>query len=212
MLLAVDARFGREVEGLVAALGRAFRPSVRAFEAPLEPPDAGLGAALAVGPLAVLLAPAPTPWLAALPVRQIWLGNDDDPVAAVGHGLGLRQATGAVAPPPRMAPLDGAALAGGLAAIGDLWGIEVATGGGLAGLKVELVARFRRSNYVEAAAFCRAVAALAEAQNHHPTLIHDWRTVTVRVATGEAGGRLTERDLRFAAAVDRLAAGSGDAG
>ncbi len=209
MLLAVDAALGEHVDATVLALRRAFAPALLPFAAPAMPPDEGLAAALATASTVVLLAAQPTSWLRDFDAKAVVLGPNDDAVARVAEATGLRPNPPAARKPVRLPPLAAGRLAAGVVGLGDAWSIEVAAGNGIGGLKVELVAQFRSDGYGAAADFAHAVAVLAETQNHHPTLIHDWRTVTVRVATGEAGQRLTERDLRFAAAVDRLAGGGG---
>ncbi|MFW5834017.1 MAG: 4a-hydroxytetrahydrobiopterin dehydratase [Pseudomonadota bacterium] len=208
MLLAIDATFGEAAPMLVAILEHRFAPALHPFAAPREAPDAGLVAALQTAPLAILQPTDASPWLAEVVATHLVLDLGDDPVALVRDALGVMPRAPQSKKPVRLPPLDVEALAFGLEQLGDAWGIEIDEGNGLGGLCVWLVASFRSDGYAEAADFAHAVAVLAEQQNHHPTLIHDWRTVTVKVATGEAGQRLTERDLRFAAAVDRLAAGS----
>jgi 4a-hydroxytetrahydrobiopterin dehydratase len=49
-----------------------------------------------------------------------------------------------------------------------------------------------------------AVAAAAEAANHHPDIDIRWRTVTFRLATHSAGG-VTEADLSMARSINTLA-------
>jgi 4a-hydroxytetrahydrobiopterin dehydratase len=208
MLLAVDPAFGERVPSLVALLEHRFAPMLHPFAAPDEKPDPGLIAVSCNAPLAILQPPEASPWLAELPATRLVLHDAEDVVALVADGLGFGPNAPRPKKPVRLPALDADALAQGLGQLGDAWGIEIDTGNGLGGLCVWLVASFRSDDYLRAADFARAVALVAEAQNHHPTLIHDWRTVTVKVATGEAGQRLTERDLRFAAAVDRLAAQS----
>jgi 4a-hydroxytetrahydrobiopterin dehydratase len=57
-----------------------------------------------------------------------------------------------------------------------------------------------------AIAFVNAVAAAAEAANHHPDiLVHGWNRVRLTLSTHSAGG-LTAADFELAAALDRLAA------
>ncbi|TVQ29896.1 MAG: 4a-hydroxytetrahydrobiopterin dehydratase [Geminicoccaceae bacterium] len=209
MLIAVDGTYGAEAPLLAARLRLAFGAAVQPFVAPTEAPDPGLAAVLELCPLVVVAPSAPTPWLTELGVRHVIVDAVGEAVAIVGGALDLAAAPAPSKKPLRVSPLDAGSLAEGLRGLGEAWGVEMANGTGIAGVKVELVASFRCDGYAQAADFAHAVAVLAEAQNHHPTLIHDWRTVTVRVATGEAGQRLTERDLRFAAAVDRLAAGTG---
>jgi 4a-hydroxytetrahydrobiopterin dehydratase len=49
-----------------------------------------------------------------------------------------------------------------------------------------------------------AVAAAAEAADHHPDIDIRWRTVTFRLATHSAGG-VTEADLSMARSINTLA-------
>jgi 4a-hydroxytetrahydrobiopterin dehydratase len=57
-----------------------------------------------------------------------------------------------------------------------------------------------------AIAFVNAVAAAAEAANHHPDiLVHGWNRVRLTLSTHSAGG-LTSADFDLAARLDRLVA------
>jgi 4a-hydroxytetrahydrobiopterin dehydratase len=67
---------------------------------------------------------------------------------------------------------------------------------------------FAFADFNEAFGFMARVALIAEKMNHHPEWLNVWRTVAVTLSTHESGG-LTERDLRLAEAMDRVA---GDAG
>jgi 4a-hydroxytetrahydrobiopterin dehydratase len=49
-------------------------------------------------------------------------------------------------------------------------------------------------------------ALAAEAMDHHPEWSNVYRTVAVTLSTHDAGG-ITERDIRLATAMDRIAAG-----
>jgi 4a-hydroxytetrahydrobiopterin dehydratase len=59
-------------------------------------------------------------------------------------------------------------------------------------------------------AFADAVGFMAEAapgcdeQDHHPDWANSWRTVTVSLSTHEAGGVVTERDVRLARHLDAV--------
>ena len=57
-------------------------------------------------------------------------------------------------------------------------------------------------SFRDAVFFVNAVAALAEAANHHPDIQLSWRRVTLTLTTHSAGG-LTDRDLALAEAIDR---------
>jgi 4a-hydroxytetrahydrobiopterin dehydratase len=59
-------------------------------------------------------------------------------------------------------------------------------------------------SFAAAIAFVDSVAALAEAENHHPDIAVHYRRVTLRWSTHSAGG-ITERDHRLAARCDELA-------
>ena len=211
MLIAVDPSLGTEAAATVEALAGAFKEPVTPFVAPEAPPDAGLDAAFAASPPLIVDGPNPPAWLAELGAERVRATRPLDPEAVVDAVASAAQLTRKSAPKPheeQVAPLAGEALTAGLARLPSHWRVEVvAAPGQPSDLKVELVARFRCADYLAAAAFARAVAEIAEAQDHHPALIHDWRFLTVRVTTGAAKGRLSERDLRFAAAVDACFSG-----
>jgi 4a-hydroxytetrahydrobiopterin dehydratase len=52
-----------------------------------------------------------------------------------------------------------------------------------------------------------AVAAAAEAADHHPDIDIRWRTVTFRLSTHSKGG-VTDLDIALASEINRLAAGA----
>ena len=58
-------------------------------------------------------------------------------------------------------------------------------------------------SFGEAIAFVNRVAALAEAENHHPDIAIAYRSVTLRWTTHSAGG-ITERDRELGARSDEL--------
>jgi 4a-hydroxytetrahydrobiopterin dehydratase len=59
-------------------------------------------------------------------------------------------------------------------------------------------------SFAEAIAFVNRVAALAEAENHHPDIAIAYRQVTLKWTTHSAGG-ITERDEELAGRSDELA-------
>ena len=61
--------------------------------------------------------------------------------------------------------------------------------------------RFGFANYGQTMEFVNAVAALAQAQDHHPDMLVRWGDCTLRWQTHSAGG-LTLNDLVCAAKVD----------
>jgi 4a-hydroxytetrahydrobiopterin dehydratase len=71
--------------------------------------------------------------------------------------------------------------------------------------------RFRFPDFARALAFTNAVAALAEAINHHPVIITEWGAVTVRWWTHAVKG-IHINDFIAAAKTDRLFAESFETG
>ena len=63
---------------------------------------------------------------------------------------------------------------------------------------------FERSSFADAIAFVVRIGFLAEAMDHHPDVDIRYRTVTVALATHDAGG-ITELDLRLASQIDAIA-------
>ena len=63
---------------------------------------------------------------------------------------------------------------------------------------------YELESFVEALAFVNRVAALAEAENHHPDIAISYRKVTLRWTTHSAGG-ISERDHELARLSDELA-------
>jgi 4a-hydroxytetrahydrobiopterin dehydratase len=64
---------------------------------------------------------------------------------------------------------------------------------------------YRFKDFNAAFGFMTRVALLAEKMNHHPEWSNVWNKVEVTLTTHSAGG-LTERDIRLAEAMDRVAA------
>ena len=48
------------------------------------------------------------------------------------------------------------------------------------------------------------VAAIAEAQNHHPDWSNSWNVVEISLRSHDSGGKVTERDHRLATSIDEL--------
>ena len=67
---------------------------------------------------------------------------------------------------------------------------------------------FRFPDFVDAFGWMARVALVAEQMDHHPEWRNVYGTVEVELTTHAAGG-LTERDLRLAREMDRLAAPPG---
>ena len=62
---------------------------------------------------------------------------------------------------------------------------------------------FLFKDFVEAMKFVNVVAQEAERNKHHPDILVRWNKVTLTLSTHDAGG-ITEKDLNFAAAADKL--------
>jgi 4a-hydroxytetrahydrobiopterin dehydratase len=67
----------------------------------------------------------------------------------------------------------------------------------------QLERTFERPSFLEGIGFVQKIAALAEAQDHHPDIDIRWRKITLRLSTHDAGG-LTWRDTKLAADIDAL--------
>ena len=81
--------------------------------------------------------------------------------------------------------------------IPDGWALEE---GGKA-----LIRTFTFKNFSEAFGFLTRVALHAEKVDHHPEFTSVWNRVDFRLTTHDAGG-VTERDVKLAEAVNRIAA------
>ena len=64
--------------------------------------------------------------------------------------------------------------------------------------------RFDCGDFDGSIRFVVAIAATANAQDHHPDLALAWNYVTVALSSHDAGG-VTSRDFRLAAAIESLA-------
>lgn len=65
---------------------------------------------------------------------------------------------------------------------------------------------FQFKDFVESMKFVTAVAAEAEAAQHHPDILIRWDKVTLTLSTHDAGG-ITQKDFDLAAKADTLAKG-----
>ena len=65
---------------------------------------------------------------------------------------------------------------------------------------------FTFADFNAAFGFMARVALVAEKMNHHPEWFNVWNRVEVTLSTHDAGG-LTERDIKLAEAMDRIAKG-----
>ncbi len=63
---------------------------------------------------------------------------------------------------------------------------------------------FEFSNFVEAFAFMTKVAFIAEKMNHHPDWSNVYNKVSIRLSTHDAGNKVTDKDRKLAAAIDKI--------
>lgn len=63
---------------------------------------------------------------------------------------------------------------------------------------------FTFADFSEAFSFMTRVAFVAEKMNHHPEWSNVWNKVTVRLSTHDAGNKVTEKDRKLAAAIDKI--------
>jgi 4a-hydroxytetrahydrobiopterin dehydratase len=61
--------------------------------------------------------------------------------------------------------------------------------------------RYTLESFAAAIAFVNRVAALADAADHHPDILIEYRNVTLTLTSHDSGG-LTERDFALAARID----------
>jgi 4a-hydroxytetrahydrobiopterin dehydratase len=66
-----------------------------------------------------------------------------------------------------------------------------------------LVKIFDRKDFDGSIAFVNAVAKIANAQNHHPTIALAWNEVTIRTWSHDVNA-ITGRDVKLAQAIDAL--------
>ena len=63
---------------------------------------------------------------------------------------------------------------------------------------------FKFADFNAAFGFMTRVALVAEKVDHHPEWFNVWNRVDITLSTHDAGG-LTDRDLKLAAAIDKIA-------
>lgn len=68
----------------------------------------------------------------------------------------------------------------------------------------KLTKEFGFSDFREAFAFLTRIAFQAEDQVHHPEIFNVYNTVVISLSTHDAGGKVTEKDLKLAAAIESL--------
>ena len=74
------------------------------------------------------------------------------------------------------------------------------------GAEVAIEKTYTFANYLQTMAFANAVAYLAEQQDHHPAMLVQWGSCSVRFNTHDVHG-ISKTDFECAALVDALAQG-----
>lgn len=82
------------------------------------------------------------------------------------------------------------------------WKEENTTGGQSA-----LVKEFKFKDFIGAWAFMNSVALLAEKMDHHPDWTNVYNQVSIRLSTHDAGNKITDKDRKLAAQIDKLGLG-----
>jgi len=67
-----------------------------------------------------------------------------------------------------------------------------------------LCASFKFKNFKTAFAFMTEVAFEAEAQGHHPDWTNVYNTVSFRLNTHDAGGKVTDKDQKLAVRISQI--------
>jgi pterin-4a-carbinolamine dehydratase len=68
----------------------------------------------------------------------------------------------------------------------------------------ELFKEFVFKDFNEAFDFMKAVALIAEEQNHHPRWLNEYNTVKIWLSTHDAGDTVTDKDHKLADAIDAI--------
>ena len=79
------------------------------------------------------------------------------------------------------------------------WSEEISADGRSALLK-----EFKFKDFVSAWGFMTKVALLAEKMDHHPDWSNVYNKVSIRLTTHDAGNKITEKDRKLAAEIDKL--------
>lgn len=67
-----------------------------------------------------------------------------------------------------------------------------------------LVKEFKFKDFVGAWAFMNSVALVAEKMDHHPNWCNVYNHVIIRLSTHDAGNKITDKDRKLAAEIDKL--------
>ena len=70
-----------------------------------------------------------------------------------------------------------------------------------------LVKEFKFKDFINAWAFMNSVALIAERMDHHPDWTNVYNQVTIRLSTHSEGNKVTDKDRKLAAQIDKLGIG-----
>lgn len=68
----------------------------------------------------------------------------------------------------------------------------------------KLSKEFSFDNFRDAIAFINRIAFEAEEQVHHPEIFNVYNTVNISLSTHDAGGKVTEKDVKLAKKIESL--------
>lgn len=68
----------------------------------------------------------------------------------------------------------------------------------------KLFKRFTFKDFLKAIEFINKIAIVAEKENHHPEIFNIYNIVEIRLQTHDAGNKITEKDRKLAAKIDKL--------
>jgi 4a-hydroxytetrahydrobiopterin dehydratase len=68
----------------------------------------------------------------------------------------------------------------------------------------KLSKEFSFDNFRDAMAFINRIAFEAEEQVHHPEIFNVYNTVNISLSTHDAGGKVTEKDVKLAKTIESL--------
>lgn len=68
----------------------------------------------------------------------------------------------------------------------------------------KLTKEFGFDNFRDAMAFINRIAFEAEEQVHHPEIFNVYNTVNISLSTHDAGGKVTEKDIKLAKTIESL--------
>lgn len=73
----------------------------------------------------------------------------------------------------------------------------------------KLYRKFTFKNFNNAFSFMTSVALIAEKMDHHPLWTNVYNTVEIWLSTHDAGDKVTDKDQKLAAAIDKIYPGEG---